>query len=399
MRRSPRLRAVAVDVGLVALALLDAALSARVDQASRAALGASVLAALALAVRRRWPYATFALTLPGLLIASVLIAPLVALYTLAATSRNRRPVLVCAVIAGLADFTPWPVSASDLQWRHGVGNLLALIYAAAYVGAPVALGLLVQTRQELRDRLTELIEGQEREQRLLADGVLARERARLAREMHDVVSHWVSLIAVQAGALRVTTRDDTTRECASTIRELSVRTLEELRHMVGVLRVAGGPAVELVPQPGLADITALVQGSSQDANVDLDGAVAGGWPDAVERAAYRTVQEALTNITKHAPGAPVTVHVAPWEQGLRVSVRNGPPPGQPTTGLPGGGHGLIGLRERAELLGGTLRAGPTSDGGYLVEATLPGTVNGRVTVRAGVPGVNAPRMAPQRPAC
>src|SRR5665811_2073820 len=99
MRRSPRLRAVAVDAGLVALALLDAALSARVDQTSRAALGASVLAALALAVRRRWPYATFALTLPGLLIASVLIAPLVALYTLAATSRNRRPVLVCAVIA------------------------------------------------------------------------------------------------------------------------------------------------------------------------------------------------------------------------------------------------------------------------------------------------------------
>jgi signal transduction histidine kinase len=87
----------------------------------------------------------------------------------------------------------------------------------------------------------------------------------------------------------------------------------------------------------------------------------------------------LTNITKHAPGAPVTVHVAPWEQGLRVSVRNGPPPGQPTTGLPAGGHGLIGLRERAELLGGTLRAGPTSDGGYLVEATLPGTVNGRVS--------------------
>src|SRR5512143_356956 len=195
--------------------------------------------------------------------------------------------------------------------------------------------------------------------------------------MHDVVSHWVSLIALQAGALRVTTRDGAARESASTIRELSVRTLEELRHMVGVLRVNGGPALELVPQPGLADITALVEGSGQDASVDLDGAATGRWPDVVERAAYRTVQEALTNITKHAPGARVTVHVAPWEQGLRVSVRNGPPSGQPT-GLPGGRHGLTGLRERAELLGGTLRAGPTSDGGYLVEATFQGAVGTRV---------------------
>lgn len=373
MRRlPPRLRSVAVDAGLVALALLDAALNASTEDASRAALGTSVLAALALAVRRRWPYATFALNLPGLLIADVLIAPLVALYTLAATSRDRRPVFACAVIAGLADFTPWPVSASDFHWNQRFGNLLYLIYAAAYVGAPVALGLLVQTRQELHDRLTELTESRDREQRLLADGVLARERARLAREMHDVVSHWVSLIAVQAGALRVTTRDETVRESASTIRELSVRTLEELRHMVGVLRTAGGPAPELVPQPGLGDITALVQGSGQDASVDLGGAATGAWSDAMERAAYRTVQEALTNITKHAPGALAIVQVVPWERGLRVSVRNGPPPGGPTTALPAGRHGLIGLRERAELLGGTLCAGPTSDGGFVLEVTLPG---------------------------
>lgn len=375
MRRAPRPDPAAVDAGLVALALLDTVLSASANHANGVALGTSVLAALALAARCRWPYATFALTLPGLLIADVLIAPLVALYTLAATSRHRRPILVCAVVAGVASFVPWPVS--DFQWNQKFSNLLRLIYAAVFAGAPVALGLLVQTRQNLRDRLTELTESRDREQRLLADGVLAQERARLAREMHDVVSHWVSLIALQAGALRVTTRDGAARESASTIRELSVRTLEELRHMVGVLRVNGGPALELVPQPGLADITALVEGSGQDASVDLDGAATGRWPDMVERAAYRTVQEALTNITKHAPGALVTVRVAPWEQGLRVSVRNGPPSGQPT-GLPGGRHGLTGLRERAELLGGTLRAGPTSDGGYLVEATFQDAVGTRV---------------------
>ena len=118
---------------------------------------------------------------------------------------------------------------------------------------------------------------------------------------------------------------------------------------------------------------------SPAAGAGLDGAAAGGWPDAVQRAAYRTVQEALTNITKHAPGARVTVQVIPWRRGLRVAVGNGPPPGQPSSGLPGGGHGLIGLRERAELLGGTLRAEPTPDGGYLLEATLPAAPHGELT--------------------
>ena len=238
---------------------------------------------------------------------------------------------------------------------------------------------MAQTRQELRDRLTELTTGRDREQRLLADRVLAQERARLAREMHDVVSHKVSLIAVQAGALRVTTGEDAARDAARTIRELSVATLTELRHMVGVLRTPGGPALDLAPQPQLADIPTLVAGSGHQARVDLDGAATGGWPDAIQRAAYRTVQEALTNITKHAPGARVTVQVTPWQMGLRVAVRNGPPPGQPTPGLPGGGHGLIGLRERAELLGGTLRAEATPDGGYLVEATFPGAPHGEFT--------------------
>ncbi len=257
MRRAPRLGAAAVDTGLVALALLDTVLTASAHHESGAALGTSVLAALALAARRRWPYATFALTLPGLLIADVLIAPLVALYTLAVTSRDRRPILGCAVIAGLAQFAPWPVSASALQWNHKFHTLLSLIYTAEFVGAPVALGLLVQTRQKLRDRLTELTDSRDREQRLLADSVLAQERARLAREMHDVVSHWVSLIAVQAGALRVTTRDGAARESASTIRKLSVRTLEELRHMVGVrfatwlmVDLPGGSTSVLVAEDG-----------------------------------------------------------------------------------------------------------------------------------------------------
>ncbi len=372
-----RPQAALVDAGVVALALLDSWLRA-VDEGG--GLFVSLVAALALAFRRRWPFLVFALTLPALYTAHVLIAPLVALYTVAATSHARRPVLACAVITALGDFhpwdyLPWPPNDPDLTepFSELAGViLLGLIDTAVYASAPVALGFLVQTRRELSARFAELTAGREREKRLASETVLAQERARLAREMHDVVSHQVSLIAVQAGALRVTTHDEGVRETADAIRKLSVQTLDELRQMVGVLRAAGGHVPELAPQPRLGDIPRLVHGSGHNARVLLDGVSGRSWPDAVERAAYRTVQEALTNISKHAPGAPVTVQIAPWGTGLCVAIRNGPSTAAPpATDLPGGGHGLIGLRERAELLGGVLRAAPTNDGGFLVEAVFP----------------------------
>lgn len=97
------------------------------------------------------------------------------------------------------------------------------------------------------------------------------------------------------------------------------------------------------------------------------------WPDAVERAAYRTVQEALTNVGKHAPGAPVTVTISPTGQSLRVTICNEAPPDRVASAVPGGGgHGLVGLRERADQLGGVFRAQSTADGGFVVEAVLPG---------------------------
>lgn len=358
----------AVDAALVSLAALDAVLSAGREGGIQLAL--SLVAAAALAVRRDRPYVAFALTLPALAMAYVLVAPLAALYTVAATARDRRPVVVCAVLAASAYYLPWPPTA--LRWDREFRNLLGLIYAVVYVGAPVALGLLTQTRRDLSLRLQQLTEGRDREQRLVAASALAAERARLAREMHDVVSHQVSLIAVQAGALQVTTGDPAAREVAGTIRGLSVRTLDELRHMVGVLRAAGGSAHELAPQPGIADIPRLVAESGQDAQVDVSHAVGQEWPDPVQRAAFRTVQEALTNVGKHAAGAPVRAEVVPVRRGfLRVTVVNGPPPVAASSSLPGGGHGLLGLRERAELLGGTLEAGGTPDGGFRVEMLLP----------------------------
>lgn len=191
--------------------------------------------------------------------------------------------------------------------------------------------------------------------------------------MHDVVSHQVSLIALQAGAMRMTAADDTTRQSAATIRVLAVKTLDELRAMVGVLR--GRPeAPELAPQPRLPDLCRLVADSQTGAQLMLDGVSEQEWPMPVERAVYRAVQEGLTNIGKHASGAAARIEVCADGRTLSVRVRNDAPPADhPAAGnreLPGSGHGLIGLRERAELFGGQLTAGATADGGFELHVTF-----------------------------
>ena len=377
----PSRRSSWVDAGLVGLALVDAWFSAA--HTSGGALAVSVLAGLALWVRRRHPYLVFVLTLPALFSAYVVVAPLAALYTVAFLSRDKSRPVACAVVAGLGYYLPWP--PSDLHVDALFTDPIGLLYTAGFAGAPVMLGLLVRTRRELSGRLAELTAGREREQQLAAETVLAKERARLAREMHDVVSHQVSLIAVQAGAMRATAQDVQVREAAETIRRLSVRTLVELRQMVGVLRASAAQTPDLAPQPRIADIPRLVGESALQVSLDLTRTVGRSWPAPVERAAYRTVQEALTNVGKHAPGAPVTVVVVPDRDELHVTVHNGPPLSRPAGAvLPGGGHGLVGLRERAEQLGGALSAGPTLDGGFRVEATLPGT-----SARDAGPGVTS----------
>ncbi|TRW44567.1 sensor histidine kinase [Georgenia yuyongxinii] len=367
---STPLRPALTDAGLVALALADAVFSSAREGGYPLVL--SVVAGLGLAVRRRWPYVAFALTMPALWAAYVLVAPVVALYTVAARDRARAPVVVCAILTAAGYYLPWPIARFDL--RVSSRELLGLVYTIVYVGAPLGLGLLSRTRRVLADQLAELTAGRAREEHLQAERALTQERARLAREMHDVVSHQVSLIAVQAGALRVTARDDATREAAGTIRELSVRTLDELRRMIGVLRATGGAPVDLAPQPRLTDIPRLVRESGLDVAVDLSAVAGRSWAEPTERAAYRTVQEGLTNVGKHAPGASVSVQASPHGTGLLVTVRNGPSAGEAPAPLPESGHGLLGLRERAELLGGTLWAGPTPDGGFLIRADLPDAV-------------------------
>ncbi|GAA2663908.1 sensor histidine kinase [Streptomyces lunalinharesii] len=398
-----RLRRIVPVVLPVLLAIADALLVNGLEMALE--LGVSVVAATALLLRRRWPLLVFLVTLPGLYIGYIWFAPMIALYTLAASptagpARRRcapGPARLgfCALLLVAAHFLPYPLS--DFEPTAYRENTLVLIDACVTSAAPIALGLLVRTRRELASRIEDLTRSMRREDRLLAERVKATERARLAREMHDVVAHQVSLISLQAGAVQVSTEDEAARNGARTIRELSVRTLEELRHMVGVLRAAGGDARvagELAPQPDLDELPRLIEMSALDVTYEglaagHDGGSGAGRPRGartVERAAFRTVQEALTNVRKHAPGARVRVRVDAVElgaaagtdaaerarEGLRVEIRNGPPDATATVpGLPGGGHGLVGLRERAQSLGGTLEARPTSEGGFVVRAELP----------------------------
>jgi signal transduction histidine kinase len=331
-------------------------------------LWVALAASAALLVRRRLPEVALAAGLPGLYLGFIAFAPLIALYSLAVRRRGAVTAGVGATLVSLGQFLPCPLGdVAQLQVDHDT-VLLALDACALGVGA-VVLGRSTRLRH---DRLREMTESREREHRLLAEHTLATERVRLAREMHDVVAHKVSLISLQAGVLQVGEADAVTvRQTATVIRELSVSTLTELQHLVGVLRGAGGAAHALAPQSRLADLPTLIRDSGLPVTLRL-GHVSTDLPETVERAAYRTVQEALTNVRKHAPGADVSVSVRTEHQCLSVEVCNtSSPPNVEAQNLPAGGHGLIGLQERAHMLGGSFSAGPLPHGGYRVMARFP----------------------------
>jgi signal transduction histidine kinase len=351
---------------LVGVSLLDVWVN--VDTDDQPAIACALLAAFVLPLRRRLPLLAFLLTLPAAVVTDAVIATLVALYTLSSLSRHRVLLAVCATVFAISDFSPWPWSSWEVAQLSDTYSLIHLSYALATAAAPVFLGQLVQARRELSLRLAEITEAREHERLLTAQSVLAKERAQLAREMHDVVSHQVSLIAVQAGALQVSGRDAEARKAAATIRRLSVQTLDELRHMVSVLRASGSSPTELTPQPSLADVQRLVSGSGIEA--ELESNLPDDLPPTVQRAVYRTIQEALTNVRKHAPGATAAVRIHHQDGAIYATVTNTPPT-RPALSLPSAHHGLAGLSQRAELLGGTITSGPTTDGGYGLRLELP----------------------------
>jgi signal transduction histidine kinase len=352
-------------------------------------------ACASLVVRRRAPLLVIAILGAFTLAITLLISPIGALtpehaanvwapYSVALAAygpfyyrQDRRVAIIAVVALSVIVTRPWEPSATVITFgllRTAVGPFLALYFGAR--------ACVVHSLKERAERA-------EREQHLLAEQARAEERARLAGEMHDVVTHRVSLMVLQAGALRMTAPDETTRQAAEELRAAGCQALDELRDLVGILRTAPDGA-EVPSTPGLAALVGESVKVGTPAELIEDGDPALASP-VVGRTVYRIVRESLTNVRKHAPGTQVTVRVSYGPSQLRLTVRNSPP-GQAVdasgravdafgragdaAGLAGTGSGLgiAQLRQRVELVHGTLRAGPSRDGGFCVEATLPAYV-------------------------
>ena len=334
-----------------------------------------------------------------------------ALLAIAATVllwRRQHPIVVAAVV--MASMLVWAVAG------YGDGNDLALIvatyavgrytadhrYSLAIVAAAMATGIvetIIDGNQRIdiapaiilaglpwyvgrrvRNRGDYLILLQERAARLEADQhveaqqAVAAERSRIARELHDVVAHQVSMMTIQAGAAKTVARDDldTAVEAMGDVERAGRQALGELRHLLGVLRPDGADDA-LGPQPGIADIPALASELEHTgANVHVDIApLPTDLSAAVELSTYRIVQEACTNIIKHAGSTP-TVHLSIDVDADRLLLDISNTTGDAAApGLPGAGYGIAGIRERATLLGGTLSAGPRPPDRFRVEASIP----------------------------
>jgi signal transduction histidine kinase len=356
-----RIRGVLVDLLLAGIAV-SASYPFIASATSPWDAGAGVVACLGLLLRRRWPWLSLAAAIPAFYFGIAYVPLIVALFDLGLSRSARWRVAVGSGAAAVAYLAPvWP--PQDLP-----SLVEPLVEATLYTVGPALLGAFLRERRTAAAQLLELREAQSLGQRQAAQVALARERAVLAREMHDVVSHQVSLIAVQAGAMQVGAADEGSREAARTIRGLSTVTLEELRGMVELLRAAGGERRELAPQPTLGDVPALVAASGIHVETAID--LPADLPAAAQRAVYRTVQEGLTNARKHATGADVRVD-GRLEAGHVVIEIDAGAPTLPLLDLPSGHHGLTGLRERAQLLGGTLTAEQRGDGSHLLRLRFP----------------------------
>jgi signal transduction histidine kinase len=325
----------------------------------------AALGCAALWWRRRWPVG-LAVTLVALSTFSELVAGamVVALFTVAV---HRPPRTTAAVFAlSLLAAVVYVLLRPD----PGEPRLVLLLLGVAVQGAAVGWGLSVRHRRQLVLSLRERAAAAETEARLRAEQAQHHAREQIAREMHDVLGHRLSLLSVHAGALEY--RPDAPAEeiarAAAVIRESAHQALQDLREVIGVLRA---PVGEL-PQPTFADLHGLVAESSRAGmRVELREETAGTVPDAVGRTAYRVVQEALTNARKHATGAEVGVRVTGEPgQGLTVEVRNAAPAAAPNSDTRSG-QGLVGLAERVTLAGGRLEHGLTADSGWLLSAWLP----------------------------
>ncbi|MEU6462046.1 sensor histidine kinase [Streptomyces sp. NPDC046976] len=363
-----------------------------------------LLAAVALVFRRRAPRTVLALTgtlsvvecVTGDPRAPVTMSAVIALYTVAATTDRtttfRVGLLTMTVLTAAA------MLAGPLPW-YAQENLGVL----AWTGIGATAGDAVRSRRAVVQAIRDRADRAERTREEEARRRVAEERLRIARDLHDVVAHHIALVNVQAGVAAhvMDKRPDQAKEALAHVREASRSALNELRATVGLLRQSGDPEAPTEPAPGLSLLEELA-GTFRSAGLPVEVARTDQdthLPAAVDLAAYRIVQEALTNVRKHAgAGARAEVSVVRVGRNIEITVVDD---GSGETGAPGthpegapdsapekgGGHGLLGMRERVGALGGTLTTGPRYGGGFRVHAILPvSTTDTRIDGRTTAPG-------------
>ncbi|MFH9723903.1 sensor histidine kinase [Streptomyces sp. NPDC017254] len=347
-----------------------------------------VLFSLVVALRRRAPEKMLVLAITlgvaqlvfGLVPFMADFAMLVIIYTVAAHDGPRWASRL-ALAGGLCAST-----LSQLRWpMEGIGSAGARIFFTIIMTVPFALawvlGDSLRTRRAYFAQLEERASRLEKEREAQAKVAVAAERARIARELHDVVAHNVSVMVVQAdgAAYVMDSSPETAKQALETISTTGRQALAEMRRLLGILRTGEHQeAGEYVPQPDVQQIEDLVE-QVRSAGLTVDFAIEGSprpLPSGVELTAYRIVQEALTNTRKHGgPDVGASVRLVYFDDGLGLLVeddgRGSPQEMYEDGGADGRGHGLIGMRERVGMVGGTLDAGPRPGGGFRISALLP----------------------------
>jgi signal transduction histidine kinase len=387
--------------GLVSLLLLAAALlSIRVQaQAERlsdpsyrlpnALLFVTMAATLPLMERRRFPLVVLGVTTAALVVARVVDSPeddigfgavLVAVYSAGAYGAVRRRSWVFAVVFGTLAVELARPFLPHLD-EHGalLGLAFELVFNLSILGVFWAFGVTIRARRENERELVSRAAELERQREENARRAVFEERVRIARELHDVVAHHVSVMGIQAGAARrvMITQPDKAQDALTSIESASRHAVVELHKMLGFLRQEGD-ADDLAPQPTLRELDELVdQVAHARLRVELivDGEPR-SLPRTLEVSAYRLVQEALTNTLKHAGASSATVRLCYRPDALDVEILDDGRGGAAGIAARVGGHGLIGMRERVAIHGGRLRTGPRPEGGFEVWATFP--LNGAV---------------------
>jgi signal transduction histidine kinase len=338
--------------------------------------GALIIAtSVALLFRRRWPVMTLIAVQIGENVQSVLgvfgttnSALLIAGYSVGRYCTRRRLLVVAA--ASLVALIALQTVVIATNYTEGDSFIFLYLYTLVPQITVFVLGNSVRLNHERAARLEVRAERAEREQELLAQQQLQAERTRIARELHDAVAHGVSAMVIHAAAARrhIPTDPGRASEAMRTVEEVGRRAMNEMRQLLGVLR--SDEATEREPQPQLEDLSRLVD-TMPELRVQLAIPPLTEVPQAVSLNAYRVVQEALVNASRHAgPGTHVVVSLAIEDNELQVTVVDDGP-GTSVSSLPSSGFGVVGMRERVNVHGGTLAAGPGARGGWKVFATFP----------------------------